>query len=295
MLTSATSFQAFLSSRFWTLVPSAFLGRPQAPHYHTSNLLKPSKQFQKLNTALLHYSIIHTSDLLLQLGSSQVTQKPSIAASNPCSRTGSKYARDLGFRIVPWGTIVTLGGGNCINRKRMTMKEKQIYIITEQLVGIRMRIMCLTASTWKVVDRTKWRSEVEIIQLQYSAPESPYCDTMLSSNYPIHGSLSEVNCRSAVMQVVSCQLFAFLSWAVNHLLYLWTCSLAIVFYPPSHPLHAMAPWVARVGKVHKLWVNQYISIVNLLRTSIHTCKHKLRLRPHQHPHDYEPHAKAFSN
>ena len=57
-------------------------------------------------------------------------------------------------------------------------------------------------------------------------------------------------------------------------------------------------WVERAWKACKLFVNSYISIVNLLRTDIHTYKHILRLRFHYYPlclHDYEPHAKVFGS
>ena len=49
------------------------------------------------------------------------------------------------------------------------------------------RIPCLTPST--------------------SALESPYCDAMLSSAYPIHGSANEVNCSGADAQVISCHCY----------------------------------------------------------------------------------------
>jgi len=40
--------------------------------------------------------------------------------------------------------------------------------------------------------------------VEYSALESPYCNVMLSSAYPIHGSASKVNRSGANVQVVSC-------------------------------------------------------------------------------------------
>ena len=51
-------------------------------------------------------------------------------------------------------------------------------------------------------------------------------------------------------------------------------------------------------RVHKLYVNSYTSVINLLRTDIHTYKHNIRLRPQKcppRPHNYVPHTKAFGN
>ena len=64
--------------------------------------------------------------------------------------------------------------------------------------------MCLTLSTWKVVDQMRWQSAIEMIQVWYtSALESPNCNAVLSSNYPIHRSVSKVNCSGADTRVVS--------------------------------------------------------------------------------------------
>ena len=78
----------------------------------------------------------------------------------------------------------------------------------------------------------------------------------------------------------------------------------IVVSPLSLPSYcelcvsSSAPRRARAGGC----VNSYTSVVNPLRTDIHTYihtyKHNLRIRPHKHPpcpHDYVPHAKAFGN
>ena len=79
-----------------------------------------------------------------------------------------------------------------------------ISILTN-ILGIRMRIMCLTQNTWKF-DRTKWR-------------RSKRCqdDTVLSSAYPAHGSASEVNRLGADVQVVSCRRYLVVFCAVNRL------------------------------------------------------------------------------
>ena len=91
-------------------------------------------------------------------------------------------------------------------------------------------------------------------------------DTVLSSAYPIHMSASEVNhsgatCKSSPITVI------FLSSFVEQLtiFYFWTCS-GIVFYPSS-PLHRIGIMSVTCQKVY---VNPYISIVNLLWTCIHT-------------------------
>ena len=86
---------------------------------------------------------------------------------------------------------------------------------SNKLLGIRMHIMCLTRSMWKV---QKWRC-------------SKHCrdDTVLSSAYPAHGSASEVNQLGPDAQVVSCCLHPFVEQLTIsiHLDSFW-CSLLSV-------------------------------------------------------------------
>ena len=127
---------------------------------------------------------------------------------------------------------------------------------------------------------------------------------MLFSAYPIHGpSVSEVN-----RFVSGAQVFSFHCCTVifHHLNVFCTfgCVLwpGVVVSPLSLPSYRELKRTKRdmCRRVHKLYVNSYTSVVNPLRTNIHTYKHtykyNLRLRPHKrlpHPHDYVPHAKTF--
>ena len=89
--------------------------------------------------------------------------------------------------------------------------------------------------------------------------------------------------------------------SLKRLLYLWTRSLAWRRHLSSKS--SIVSWaLAHQGgtcrRVRTLYVNSYTSVVNPLRTDIHTYKHNLRLRPHKRspcPHDYVPHAKVFGN
>ena len=83
-------------------------------------------------------------------------------------------------------------------------KDKKVSVII-YILGIRMRIMCLTRSTWKV-QNGEARSAVEM---------TPCCPPPI----PLHGSASEVNSSSADTQVVSCHCYV-----VNRLPYIWTRS-----------------------------------------------------------------------
>ena len=126
------------------------------------------------------------------------------------------------------------------------------------LLGIHMRIGCLTRSTWK--DRNgEARSAGE---------------TMLCCPPPICSRVSEqsksLECwhASRFLSSLSCRLSSF-CWAVNRLPYIWTCSV-VIFYLPS-------PWPRslryRERHVPKVCINLYIWIVNPLRTYIHTYIH----------------------
>ena len=154
------------------------------------------------------------------------------------------------------------------------------------------------ASHWAHVDRTKWRSAVEMIQLQYLCSVV----SLLRFSAVLHLSRQRVSeqseslryCRaSRLLSLLSCRLSSH-CWAVYRLLYLWTRSLA------CHCLLSSESSIA-LGWHHERHVrkpNPYILIINPLRTDLHIYKHSLRLRPHKHPprlHNYEPHAKAFGN
>ena len=67
----------------------------------------------------------------------------------------------------------------------------------------------------------------------------------------------------------------------------------IIVSPLSLPSYRELKRIKRgmCPRVCKIYVNSYTSVVNPLRTYIHTYKHNRRLRPHKHPHDYVPHAK----
>ena len=60
------------------------------------------------------------------------------------------------------------------------------------ILGIRMCIMCLKPSTWKV-------QSDKMVKLKHCRN-----DAVLSSAYPVHGSASQVNRLGADTQVVSC-------------------------------------------------------------------------------------------
>ena len=72
---------------------------------------------------------------------------------------------------------------------------------SNKLLGIHMRIMCLTRSMWKV---QKWRC-------------SKHCrdDAVLSSAYPAHRSVSEVNQLGPDAQVISCRLHPFVEQFIH--------------------------------------------------------------------------------
>ena len=93
------------------------------------------------------------------------------------------------------------------------------HLLTILKLGIRMRIMCLTRSTWKVRNG-KARSTVEM------TPCWPLPNLL-------HRSASEVNCSSADAQVglspLSCRLSS-LCWAVNRL---HTCTSGLVLVSSS--------------------------------------------------------------
>ena len=138
--------------------------------------------------------------------------------------------------------------------------------------------MCLTPSTWKVQDGEA-RSAVK---------------TMLCCPLPIPFTGQWANCSGADAQVVSCHcilssFILLLSSLVHRLPYLdllWRRLLS------SESLTSIV--IACAKQVRKLCVNPYISIVNLLQTY----KHTNTISDHQcllHQHNYEPHAKAFSN
>ena len=73
-----------------------------------------------------------------------------------------------------------------------SFKELLLGMPLCHILGIRMCIMCLTQSTWKV-------QSDEMVKLKHCRN-----DAVLSFAYPIHGSASQVNRLGADMQVVSC-------------------------------------------------------------------------------------------
>ena len=131
------------------------------------------------------------------------------------------------------------------------------------LLGIYMRIGCLTRSTWK--DRNgKARSAGE---------------TMLCCPPPICSRVSErsksLECwrASRFLSSLSCRLSSF-CWAVNRLPYIWTRSVFIFYLPSPRPwsLRHRTRWHPE-RHVPKVRINPYIWIVNPLRTYIHTYIH----------------------
>lgn len=86
------------------------------------------------------------------------------------------------------------------------------------VLGIRMCIMCLMLSMWKVLLDEMVKHSLD--------------NTMLFSAYPIHGSASEVNCSDANTQIVSCHHYL----VVFHLFFEQLtvfCVSGLVLYPPS--------------------------------------------------------------
>ena len=73
-----------------------------------------------------------------------------------------------------------------------SFKELLLGMPLCHILGIHMCIMYLTQSTWKV-------QSDEVVKLEHCRN-----DTMLSSAYPVHGSVTQVNRLGADMQVVSC-------------------------------------------------------------------------------------------
>ena len=106
------------------------------------------------------------------------------------------------------------------------------------LLGTRIRIRCLTRSTWKDRNGEAW-----------SAGETTPCCPP-----PIHSRVSEWSKllgwwrASRFLSLLSCCLSSF-CWAVNRLPYIWTRS-GVVFYllspwPRSPYHHTMASWRAK--------------------------------------------------
>ena len=77
---------------------------------------------------------------------------------------------------------VRVNFGGCLVQQHISAHQ---YIL-----GIRMRIMCLTQSMWKV-----WNGDGRSV-----VKTMPCC----ASVYPVHGSASKVNCSDADTQVVFC-------------------------------------------------------------------------------------------
>ena len=97
---------------------------------------------------------------------------------------------------------------------------------------------------------------------------------MQSSAYPVHRSASQVNCSGADAQVVSCHRYLVVFHPfVEQLTFFHTSGLVLASSSILRVLIVMASWAARAKEVRKLCVNQYISMVNLLRTDIHTYIH----------------------
>ena len=122
------------------------------------------------------------------------------------------------------------------------------------LLGIHMRIMCLTRSMWKVRNGEA-RSAVEMTLC---------CPPPI----PLHGSASKVSSSSGDAQVISCHryLVVFHSFVeqltVFHTSGLVLASSSILRVLDLHLHHAMASWAACAKQVHKLFLNPYISTVN---------------------------------
>ena len=135
-----------------------------------------------------------------------------------------------------------------------------------ETLGTRMRIMCLTPSTWKVwsdrMAKLKVRSRWCCAVLRLSCPPVSKCSKSLGCW-----------CASRLLSRLSC--LSFLCWAViNHLLYLWTRS-GIVFYDLNLHCHDIM-----CQKGTSTCVNSYMSIVNPLQTYIQAQPQtKARLAP----------------
>ena len=70
-----------------------------------------------------------------------------------------------------------------------------------------MRIMCLMLSTWKVVDWTKWRSTIEMIQLQYLCSGVFLLGCHAVFHLPHSWVSEQVNHSGADVQVVPCHCY----------------------------------------------------------------------------------------
>ena len=135
--------------------------------------------------------------------------------------------------------------------------DSQVYAI---LLGVRMRIRCLTRSTWNG-------------EAQSAGKTTLCCPPPRSRVSELSKSLGWWH-TSRFLSPLPCRLSSF-CWAVNRLSYIWTRSgvaRSSVLRVLGFDLHAIARWhhERHMPKVRKLCINPYISIVNLLRTDIHT-------------------------
>ena len=134
-----------------------------------------------------------------------------------------------------------------------------------------MCIRCLTWSTWKVRNG----------EARSAGETTPCCP-------PPHGSASKVNHSGGDAQVVSCHRYLVVFHPfVEQLTVFHTSGLVLALSSIFRVLDSTLIMPLCDGilsgtcqKVRKLCINPYISIVNPLRTAIHTYKHNLRLRPH---------------
>ena len=145
-------------------------------------------------------------------------------------------------------------------------------LFTCNLLGIHTYIMCLTRSTWKV--RSNKMAKLKALSRRH-------CAVLHLSRAQVSDQSKSLRCwhASRFLSPLSCCLSSF-CWAVNRLPYIWTHS-GVVFYPQVLDLDRDGIWAACAKQVHvhKLCVNPYISIINPLRTDIHTYKLNLTKTP----------------
>ena len=107
------------------------------------------------------------------------------------------------------------------------------------LLGIRMRMRCLTWSTWKV-----WNGEAR------SAGKTTLCCPLPICSWVSERSISLAWWHAShFLSPLSCHLSSF-CWAVNRLPYIWTRS-GVVFYPPSP--RPQSPCHCTVAQLHPEW------------------------------------------